>query len=572
MNLTAWAVLGLAAGLGQVPAPATKEVPPAGITLGAVKDVFPTRSRTHMLDILYPAGRRAQVSHVELIVSRDEGQTWATADTVRLDAPDAVRPDKDHLNLVAKEDGLYFVNLVFYFKDGSRDPKDPGREAAEYKMLIDGTPPVVKIVGATRQGDDVMLDWTAEDKYLNEAATQVLYKASANLLNEWTPVPPGSINRRSAKFKPAFAGPLVVRVIASDYSENRADVARELPAAVVTASYTPTPATETPPVTPFASALPPPVLPGSGPTVVMPAGPVAAPAPAPVVTAPLPLPAPLPTQVAPAPAPAATPLTVLAAAEPAAPSNLAPLATTGNSGFPPAAPAPAAAPVNPPQYLRGTDFDLLYEVENNGPSGLSRVDLYVTRDQGQTWAKWSSHPGKERPLKVKLGRGYDTNKDGEYGLKLVPVSGVGLADDAPGAGTPPDHRVVVDTVAPQVLIYPHGVAPGQANAVALNWVARDANFGAAPVTIEWGETPAGPWRSVAPPDVTQAGAGAGATRLPNTGQYLWALPTGMPTHRVYLRVTATDRAGNRSEVVTREPITVDLMRPKVRIVAPAAGN
>ena len=561
MNLTAWAVFGLAAGLGQVPAPAPaiKEVPPAGITLGAVKDVFPTRSRTHMLDIVYPEGKRASVSHVELIVSRDEGQTWATADTVR--------PDKDHLNLVAKEDGLYFVNLVFYFKDGTRDPKDPGREAAEYKMLIDGTPPVVKIVSATRQGDDVLLDWTAEDKYLNEAATQVLYKASANLLNEWTPVPPGSVNRRSAKFKPAFAGPIVVRVIASDYAENKADVARELPAAIVTASYTPTPAAE-PPVTPLPATTvpPPPVLPSGGPTVVMPAGPVAALTPAPAPTVP-PQPAPLPTQVAPT-----APLMVVAAGEPAAPPNVAPLATTGNSGFPPAAPAPAAAPVNPPQYLRGTDFDLLYEVENNGPSGLSRVDLYVTRDQGQTWAKWSSHPGKERPLKVKLGRGYDTNKDGEYGLKLVPVSGVGLADEPPTAGTPPDHRVVVDTVAPQVLIYPHGVAPGQANAVALNWVARDANFGAAPITVEWGETPAGPWRSVAPPDVAQAGAGAGVARLPNTGQYLWALPTGMPTHRVYLRVTATDRAGNRSEVVTREPITVDLMRPKARIVAPAAGN
>ena len=563
MNLTAWAVLGLAAGLGQVPAP--KGAAPAGITLGAVKDVFPTNSRTHRLDIVYPEGKRDAVSHVELLVSRDEGQTWTPADTV---TPDKERLNREYLNLVAKEDGLYFVNLVFYFKDGTRDPKDPWREAPEYKLLIDATPPVVKIVSATRQGDDVLLDWTADDKYLNEAATQVLYKASSNPLNEWTPVPPGSVGKRAAKFRPAFAGPIVVRVIALDYAENRADVAREVPAAVVTASYTPTPAGDVPPppVVPLpAPTITPagvPATPGS-PTVMMPVGvvPAAVPALAPVPT--LPLPAPV--------AQAVTPLPLVPASEPAAPQNVAPLATTGNSGFPPAAVAPAAAPVNPPQYLRGTDFDLLYEVENNGPSGLSRVDLYVTRDQGQTWAKWSSHPGKERPLKVKLGRGYDANKDGEYGLKLVPVSGVGLADDAPTAGTPPDHRVVVDTVAPQVLIYPHGVAPGQPNAVALNWVARDANFGPTPITVEWGETPAGPWRSVASPDVAQAGGGANAAtvaRLPNTGQYLWALPAGMPTHRVYLRVTATDRAGNRSEVVTREPITVDLMRPKARIVAP----
>jgi hypothetical protein len=558
MNLTAWAVLGLAVGLGQ--APAAKDAEPAGITLGAVRDVHPTKSRTHMLDIVYPEGKRNLVAHVELLVSRDEGQTWAAAD--------AVKPDKDHLNLIAKEDGLYFVNLVFYFKDGSRDPKDPARETPEYKMLIDSTPPVVKIVAATRQGDDVLLDWTIDEKYLNEAATQVLYKASANPLNEWTPVPPSAVNKRSAKFKPAVAGPVIVRVIASDYAENKADVARELPAGVVTASYTPAvepPAPVIPSSLPAPAPVPvvlpsgPPVVPGGGPTVVMPAGPVPALSPVPTM--------PVPTQPA-----AASPLpsTPPPVGEPGLPTG-APLATTGGAGnSPPTASAPA--PVNPPQYLRGTDFDMQYEIENNGPSGLSRVDLYVTRDQGQTWTKWSSHPGKERPLKVKLGRGYDTNKDGEYGLKLVPVSGVGIADDAPTAGTPPDHRVVVDTAAPLVLVYPHGVAPNQPNAVALNWVARDANFGTAPITIEWGETPTGPWKSVVAPDVAQAGAGAGVARLPNTGQYLWTLPAGMPTHRVYLRVTATDRAGNRSEVVTREPITVDLMKPKARIVAPAAAD
>ena len=79
MNLTAWAVFGLAAGLGQVPAPAPaiKEVPPAGITLGAVKDVFPTRSRTHMLDIVYPEGKRASVSHVELTAGVGAGLAFA---------------------------------------------------------------------------------------------------------------------------------------------------------------------------------------------------------------------------------------------------------------------------------------------------------------------------------------------------------------------------------------------------------------------------------------------------------------------------------------------------------------
>ena len=285
MNLTAWAVLGLAVGLGQ--APAAKDAEPAGITLGAVRDVHPTKSRTQKLDIEYTEAERKLISHVELIYSRDEGQTWTTADTVR--------PDKDHLNLMAKDDGLYFVNIVVYFKDGTRDPRDPALVVPQYKMLIDSTPPVVKIVTATRQGDDVLLDWTIDEKYLNEAATQVLYKASANLLNEWTPVPPSAVNKRSAKFKPAFAGPIIVRVIATDYAENKGDVARELPAGVVTASYTPAgepPAPVVPSSLPAPAPVPvvvpsaPPVVPGGGPTVVMPAGPL--PVLAPVPTTPVP--------------------------------------------------------------------------------------------------------------------------------------------------------------------------------------------------------------------------------------------------------------------------------------------
>jgi hypothetical protein len=42
------------------------------------------------------------------------------------------------------------------------------------------------------------------------------------------------------------------------------------------------------------------------------------------------------------------------------------------------------------------------------------------------------------------------------------------------------------------------------------------------------------------------------------------VPAGLPP-RVYLKVTARDAAGNIREVVTRDPILVDLVKPKARI-------
>jgi hypothetical protein len=66
---------------------------------------------------------------------------------------------------------------------------------------------------------------------------------------------------------------------------------------------------------------------------------------------------------------------------------------------------------------------------------------------------------------------------------------------------------------------------------------------------------------------------AQAKRLPNTGQFPWRVPAGLPP-RVYLKVSARDAAGNVKEVITREPILVDLVKPRAKIsgiVTPAGG-
>ena len=111
--------------------------------------------------------------------------------------------------------------------------------------------------------------------------------------------------------------------------------------------------------------------------------------------------------------------------------------------------------------------------------------------------------------------------------------------------------------------------PANRNALILHWEATDKNFGKEPLGIEYAEHPNGPWKSVAAGNdtvVPVAGGGVNPViRLANTGNYSWVPPTMLAQPRVYLRFTAWDLAGNKSEVTTPHPILVDLTKPKATI-------
>ena len=51
----------------------------------------------------------------------------------------------------------------------------------------------------------------------------------------------------------------------------------------------------------------------------------------------------------------------------------------------------------------------------------------------------------------------------------------------------------------------------------------------------------------------------------------WTLPPNLP-NRVYLRLTARDHAGNVGEVITRDPLMVDLHKPVVRVKGINSGK
>jgi hypothetical protein len=533
MTVSLIALCGLAVAAGQGPVTPTSIAPPdAALTAPAATAPTPPAapsdpskptllpSRTAIIDIDYDPATRKSIQRVLLYVSRDQGQTWGLEATAM--------PEQESFTFAAKDDGLYWCKVQTVFVNGQKTPADVTRSAPDQKLFLDGTPPLVRIASAKRTGDEVAVDWLVEEKYPDDANTTIRYKAAD--ANTWVTVPNTWGARRTATFPVSVPGAIVVEVIAKDLVGNPGTGRSELGTIAVASGTMPA----NPPVKPVSNneqiVLPGGVLTPSGQTVPPPTIPPLA---APPATIPAPSAA-VPTTADPQPVPV----------------------TTNES----ANAIPAIKPINV------TRFDLSYSL-TAGPAGISGIDLWVTRDDGKTWRKWSRHDGRESVIKVVLDTRDNPQVEGAYGFRLVPESGSRLADAAPTPGTPPEFRVVVDVSAPQIQVYepaPHAERP---DVVVLRWKATDTNFGKDPMAIEWSESQAGPWRAVNGGDAIAVVGGMNPTapRMANTGEFAWRLPGDLSAPKVFLKFTSWDLAGNKTEAMTKDPILVDLTRPRASI-------
>ena len=261
-----------------------------------------------------------------------------------------------------------------------------------------------------------------------------------------------------------------------------------------------------------------------------------------------------PTPAAPTPAEPAPGLTPLA---PPANADAAPRgpSLSGVPDFANLAPQPRTMPSDV-QHVRDRQVAIDFEVERKGPSGVKRIQVFITPDDGRTWYSYYVTDQTTSPMQLPL-----PEEEGLYGFRLVLFSGADQSLGPPHSGDPPDIRLQVDRTKPKVAIYPPTIAPGQPNALVLNYAVSDAHLDAASVKLFWSVQPQGKWEPI----------GAGNPRASSIDRNLkdlkectWSLPADLPD-RVYLRLTATDLAGNEGEFVTRDPVTVDLHKPTARI-------
>jgi hypothetical protein len=197
------------------------------------------------------------------------------------------------------------------------------------------------------------------------------------------------------------------------------------------------------------------------------------------------------------------------------------------------------------EITNSTQVTLDYEVTHKGPSGVKKVELYLTADEGRTWQRYHEDLSAKPTMTVNL------PGEGIYGLRLVITSGAGLARRAPQPGDLPQMRIEVDTTPPAVRLFPPQPDPARPGTLLLTWNASDRNLAANPITLQYAERPDGPWQTI-------------AKELTNTGRYPWLLPPNIAP-RVYLKVVALDAAGNEGVDQSPEAVVIDSVEPEGQI-------
>jgi hypothetical protein len=214
-----------------------------------------------------------------------------------------------------------------------------------------------------------------------------------------------------------------------------------------------------------------------------------------------------------------------------------------------------------PQSLPGTRWvnskkiSLKYEVKEEGPSGISVVELWATRD-GREWAKFNEDPSHQSPYV------FDVSEEGVYGFTLVVRSGVGLSVRPPRPGERPQVWIEVDLTKPIVHWVNADVGRGaDTGNLTITWKATDKNLAREPITISYAKDAAGLWTPI-------------ASNIENSGRFVWRMPTANIPYKFYVKVEAADKAHNVGSAETPKAVIVDLHEPKGLIleVEPATGG
>ena len=186
--------------------------------------------------------------------------------------------------------------------------------------------------------------------------------------------------------------------------------------------------------------------------------------------------------------------------------------------------SPLDRPANDLRPFRVTSspaFELTYQLYDLGPSGASLVELWYTRDGGQTWAFYQRDDDAKSPVKVRL------DQEGRYGFRLVVYGHDAPAPRPPQRGDKADLQVDVDMTRPTAEITGAHYEDGT---LLITWQADDANLGEKAITLKFRESASAPWNTI-------------VSHQANTGTYQWRLGR-QPSRQLELQLEARDLAGN----------------------------
>ncbi|PAY20197.1 hypothetical protein CKO51_07110 [Rhodopirellula sp. SM50] len=201
----------------------------------------------------------------------------------------------------------------------------------------------------------------------------------------------------------------------------------------------------------------------------------------------------------------------------------------------------------PFRWSNSNRFSLEYELEAVGASGVEAVELYGSLDAGRTWKRWGADPDRTSPFDI------ETKGEGVFAFRIVVLGNNGLASPRPLPGDQPDIAVIVDQTLPKIKITSARYGEGdRTGSLIIRYECSDENLMDRPVAIAFSDSIDGPWTTI-------------AAGLRNDGLYVWPADPKLP-HEIYLRVDATDQAGNTGSYLLDQPIATGGLAPRARIL------
>ena len=207
-----------------------------------------------------------------------------------------------------------------------------------------------------------------------------------------------------------------------------------------------------------------------------------------------------------------------------------------------------------PRMINTRRIELDYDVEADTPQDVRKVEVWGTKDGGNTWANYGTDDDNRSPAVVTV------DDEGTYGFRIVVENRAGQRDNPPQPGDPPDIVIGVDTTKPVARFTSTTLGTGpQSGTLSIQWEARDKSLSPRPISLLYSSQPSGPWSAI-------------ALDLENTGHYDWHPSAGGPD-RAFLRLEVRDPAGNVEVVDTPEPVPLAPQRPRghIRSVRPLDG-
>lgn len=530
-------------------------------------DVQHFNFRNFAFPVDVPPALQPEIKELLLYGSDNQGRTWG-----HVAGP--ITPDKKQFAYYAPGDGEFWLRVVQVKRNGTQDPDDLGIKQGrpDMKVVVDTLKPIIKSLQVQRSDDDVFVNWDVQEDHLDPTAMRLEYQIKDASIGGWKAVPVQGGLKGTARFTPGHRQALTVRLTVRDQAKNESFAEKEVAGAVTAAGFSAA----------GQSPLDVPIVPKD---VIVPKGPTE-------TVKPLIVPPPMGIDIPadknlftkPNPGPVA-PLVSKDPIEKVVADSSMPPPQPPKVAVPPAlggiAPPPKDFDVKPianpvatkkslpaPQQVNQHQVMLEYQLKRVGPSGIGGIEVWLTKDDGDTWEPFAADEDvQSNNVNLPQKRKFDLRDasdrpfaDGIYGLALVVKNRAGLGKK-PRPGDAPEIRIEIDTQLPEAQLYMPVPDPQNPDQILLKWSARDKNLADRPIHLEYAARPDGEWLPIRL-DLENNGR---FTNERVTGDYSWKVPPNTPL-QVYLRLRVRDKAGNERVLVTPQPQFVDLTEPEGALI------